>query len=67
MTPYVLLEQQFMWGGQLGMSMFFKANICEYERYQRLYGYPNPIDCESLKYVFDDGFDYPSQVGKDQA
>jgi len=62
MTPYVLLEQQFMWGGQLGMSMFFKSNICEYERYQKLHGYPKPIDCEKLKYVFDDDFDYPSKT-----
>jgi len=46
--PYVLLEQQFFLYGQIGWDNFLKPLICEYERLQRLHGYPRPINCERL-------------------
>jgi len=58
MTPYVLLEQQFMWAGQINICQFFKPLLCEYERFQRLYEYERPIDCNSLSYFGDEDFDY---------
>ena len=58
MTPYVLLEQQFMWAGQINICQFMKPLICEYERYQRLHGFEQPINCESLSYFGMEDFDY---------
>ena len=58
MLPYVLLEQQFMWAGQINICQFIKPLICEYSRYQQMHGYPRPIDCESLAYYGMSDFDY---------
>ena len=58
MLPYVLLEQQFMWAGQINICQFIKPLICEYSRYQQLYGYPRPINCENLSYFGMSDFDY---------